>query len=158
MGSSSIGSRLREERLRLGFSQTALASLAGKTKHALINWEKGLRSPTAEALAAFAKAGADPLYIVTGHRGDRPTVGDGHQRGIAFGAAMSSAKAAGVLIDAVIGRPNSYPNRATVYLASALEWAAQLEVADGGLSGEEAGQLYELSRTCATFLNQRGHL
>lgn len=60
--------RLKEERERLGHSQTAFAALAGASKHAQINWEKGAASPNAAALAAWAEAGLDVLYVVTGQR------------------------------------------------------------------------------------------
>lgn len=69
-----ISDRLKEERQRLGLSQTAFAAIAGVTKSAQIKWESGSSSaPTAPALAAFAEAGADVLYILTGRRTlDRP--------------------------------------------------------------------------------------
>ena len=60
--------RLKEERERLGHSQTAFAALAGASKHAQINWEKGAASPNAAALAAWAEVGLDVLYVVTGQR------------------------------------------------------------------------------------------
>ena len=60
--------RLKEERERLGFSQTAFAALAGASKHSQINWEKGVASPNASALAAWVLAGLDVLYVVTGQR------------------------------------------------------------------------------------------
>ena len=60
--------RLKEERERLGHSQTAFAALAGASKHSQINWEKGAASPNAAALAAWAEAGLDVLYVVTGQR------------------------------------------------------------------------------------------
>lgn len=64
----SVGSRLREERLRLGMSQPAFAALAGVTKGAVVKWEKDTASPNALALNAFASAGADAVYILTGRR------------------------------------------------------------------------------------------
>ena len=63
-----IGQRLKEERERLGYNQTDFAALAGAAKRTQIDWEKGVSSPTAEQLAAFAAAGADVLYILTGQR------------------------------------------------------------------------------------------
>lgn len=61
-----IAGRLKAERCRLGLSQTAAASPAGKVKGTWIGWEKGSSFPTADALASFAEAGADVLFIVTG--------------------------------------------------------------------------------------------
>lgn len=69
----SIGARLREERDRLRLSQTDFAALAGASKGAQAKWEKDEASPNAVALVAFADAGADVLYILSGRRtADRP--------------------------------------------------------------------------------------
>lgn len=54
--------------MRLGLSQTAFADLAGATKSAQVKWERGTSAPTAPALSAFAEAGADVLYVLTGKR------------------------------------------------------------------------------------------
>lgn len=61
-----LGERLKSERERLGLNQTDFAALAGASKHAQINWEKGVASPNAAALAAWSEAGVDVLYVVTG--------------------------------------------------------------------------------------------
>jgi len=63
-----LGERLKEERERLGYSQTAFAALAGATKHSQINWEKGVAFPNAAVLATWAEAGLDVTYVVTGQR------------------------------------------------------------------------------------------
>lgn len=63
-----IGDRLKEERSRLGFSQTDLAGVGGVGKTTQINYEKGERSPDAGYLAAVAGKGVDVLYVVTGER------------------------------------------------------------------------------------------
>ncbi len=63
-----IGARLKEERERLGFNQTAFAELAGTTKKSQIDYEKDLTPPKASYLADIAKVGADILYIVTSTR------------------------------------------------------------------------------------------
>lgn len=62
------GERIREERERLGFNQADFAALAGATRKTLFNWESGAASPNAAALAAWAEAGLDVLYVVTGQR------------------------------------------------------------------------------------------
>jgi transcriptional regulator with XRE-family HTH domain len=62
------GGRLREERLQLAMSQEAFGAIAGLTKQAVINYEKDLRSPDGQSLSAWAAAGADVLYILTGQR------------------------------------------------------------------------------------------
>ncbi len=61
-----IGDRLKEERERLGFSQTDFAAMAGASKNSQYNYEKGDRSPDTEYLAAIARRGVDILYVVTG--------------------------------------------------------------------------------------------
>jgi transcriptional regulator with XRE-family HTH domain len=61
-----LGDRLKSERERLGYSQTSFAALAKASKHAQINWEKGIASPNAAALRAWADAGLDVLYLLTG--------------------------------------------------------------------------------------------
>ena len=70
----SLGARLKEERLRLRFNQTDLAAMAGASKGALINWEKGTNSPPASAFEAFAEAGVDISYVLTGKPMENPTV------------------------------------------------------------------------------------
>jgi transcriptional regulator with XRE-family HTH domain len=64
-----IGDRLKEERVRLGYSQPGFYALGGgKGKQTMIQWEKGETYPNAEFLEAIARVGADVLYIVTGVR------------------------------------------------------------------------------------------
>ncbi|WP_068634923.1 helix-turn-helix domain-containing protein [Thauera butanivorans] len=63
-----IGTRLREERERLGLTQDAL----GVTPQSQRKYEKGESTPGADYLAMFAALGADVLYILTGQR----TVGE----------------------------------------------------------------------------------
>lgn len=65
----SIGTRIKEERERLGFNQTQFAELVDASKKTQIRWEQeGGAYPDAEALAAWASAGADVLYVLTGVR------------------------------------------------------------------------------------------
>lgn len=63
-----IGERLRDERERLGLTQPAFAEAAGSKKRTLIDWEKGVSSPTAVQLAGLAELGVDVLYVITGLR------------------------------------------------------------------------------------------
>ena len=70
-----IGGRLKEERSRLGYSQTDFGALAGIGKTTQINYEKGSGSPDANYLAAVAKVGLDVLYVVTGQRSHAPADG-----------------------------------------------------------------------------------
>ncbi|MCL1861864.1 MAG: transcriptional regulator [Proteobacteria bacterium] len=61
---NSTGSRIKEERERLNLTQAELG-VAPKTQR---YYESDERSPDAEYLTAFAAAGADVLYILTGRR------------------------------------------------------------------------------------------
>lgn len=63
-----IGQRLKEERVRLGLTQSAIAEEAQITKNTQINYEKDARSPDATYLAAVAGLGVDVLYVLTGQR------------------------------------------------------------------------------------------
>lgn len=63
-----IGERIRFERERLGLTQPAFAEVAGTTKRTLIDWEKGVSSPTAVQLSALAGIGVDVLFVLTGNR------------------------------------------------------------------------------------------
>lgn len=65
---ATIGERLKEERIRLKYSQEAFGDAAGVGKHSQIRYEKGGRSPDGDYLAAIHAIGADVLYIITGHR------------------------------------------------------------------------------------------
>ena len=66
-----IGERLKTERLRLKYSQAKFAEIVSAKKHAQINWEKGLTTPTAAAMAAWSLIGLDVLYVITGQHQDQ---------------------------------------------------------------------------------------
>jgi len=63
-----IGSRLKDERERLGLSQSAFAALGGVSRRAEIDWETGKTPPNGEFLAIVAAHGVDVLYVLTGTR------------------------------------------------------------------------------------------
>ena len=66
---SSSPGRLKEERTRLGLSQSALADTLGVTKWTVINYERpgGRGTPIpADLLSACARLGMDVQYILTG--------------------------------------------------------------------------------------------
>jgi transcriptional regulator with XRE-family HTH domain len=63
-----IGPRLKEERERIGLTQEAFSEAAGGKRRTLIDWEKGVSSPTAVQLSALSRIGVDVLYVVTGQR------------------------------------------------------------------------------------------
>lgn len=65
---SEQGFRLKEERLRLGFSQTKLGELCGVKISAQQRYEKGIRKPDASYLMSAHRIGIDVEYVVTGVR------------------------------------------------------------------------------------------
>lgn len=68
-----VGHRIREERERLGLSQTRFAALGGVLMRAQRNYEKGVRQPDAAYLTALGANGIDVTYILTGYRVDAAT-------------------------------------------------------------------------------------
>lgn len=64
----SIGERLREERVRLGMSQTSFGEAGGVTKKSQMLYEGGERAPDAAYLHAVSSAGVDVGYVITGKR------------------------------------------------------------------------------------------
>jgi len=72
----SLGERLKAERLRLGYSQTDFAELAGASKRSQIGWEQGRSAPDANVLAVWAAEGMDVGYVVTGVPANRATSPD----------------------------------------------------------------------------------
>ncbi len=93
---SSIGERLREERDRLGFNQTAFGAIGGVQKQAQLKYEKGDRMPDAAYLEAVAKAGADVLYVITGQRSSTALSADEEELLVRFRAAPLAVKAAAI--------------------------------------------------------------
>ncbi|HEX8593151.1 MAG TPA: helix-turn-helix transcriptional regulator [Pseudomonas sp.] len=63
-----IGQRLKQERLRLKLSQSALGAVGGVETNAQGNYENGIRSPRADYLSRIAQAGIDVAFVVTGLR------------------------------------------------------------------------------------------
>lgn len=63
----SIGERLRAERERLNMSQSVFADAADLARKTLYGYECGERFPDAAALAKWADAGVDILYVITGN-------------------------------------------------------------------------------------------
>lgn len=60
--------RLKEERERLGLTQDGFSAAAGAKRRTLVDWEKGVSSPTAVQLSALSEIGVDVLYVITGQR------------------------------------------------------------------------------------------
>lgn len=63
-----IGTRLREERKRLGMDQPTFGGIGGVKALAQHTYESGKRSPDAAYLERVAAAGVDVLYVLTGVR------------------------------------------------------------------------------------------
>lgn len=72
-----LGERIKQERVRLGFTQDDFSGFAGKRKGAQVNWEKDESAPNASVLAVWSEKGADIQYIVTGRRTGGHTAADG---------------------------------------------------------------------------------
>ncbi|MBK5343134.1 helix-turn-helix transcriptional regulator [Pseudomonas sp. TH49] len=67
-GPSTIGSRLREERVKLKMTQQHFGAVGGVNIDAQFKYERGIRIPKADYLANINPLGADIYYIVTGRR------------------------------------------------------------------------------------------
>ncbi|WP_426139414.1 helix-turn-helix domain-containing protein [Pseudomonas sp. DWP3-1-2] len=65
---SEIGTRLRQERKRLGLSQREMGQLGGVAANAQGKYESGERVPKADYLAALAAVGVDVLFVLTNRR------------------------------------------------------------------------------------------
>lgn len=63
-----VGSRLKEERERLGCSQTEFARLTGVHRNTLARYESGDREPDPEFLTRASSIGADYGYLLSGQR------------------------------------------------------------------------------------------
>lgn len=63
-----IFEKIKEERVRLGFTQDQFAAAIGATRGSVINWETGKAQPPASILAKMALQGLDARYVITGRR------------------------------------------------------------------------------------------
>ena len=63
---SGIGSRLRQERERLGLSQKSFGEIGGVEANAQGKYENGDRAPKADYLSRVAGRGVDVLFVLTG--------------------------------------------------------------------------------------------
>lgn len=99
-----IGTRLKEERERLGLSQTALADRASVTRKTQFNYEEGERVPDADYLVAVAGAGVDVLYVLMGTK--LPIVAAAAKEAVKWPAA-TNAKTALELQDAPRTNPTA---------------------------------------------------
>jgi transcriptional regulator with XRE-family HTH domain len=60
--------RLKEERAKVGLSQTAFGEVGGVTKKTQMLYESGERAPDLKYLQRLADIGVDIQYVVTGKR------------------------------------------------------------------------------------------
>lgn len=65
---SNFGDRLEEERDRLGLKKGQMAAAGNVAASTYSSYLRGERVPDLTALAAWAEAGVDPLYVALGHR------------------------------------------------------------------------------------------
>ncbi|MCW5125853.1 helix-turn-helix domain-containing protein [Burkholderia cenocepacia] len=63
-----IGSRLRDERLRIGLSQDEFATVGGVARRSQSAYESDERAPDAAYLLAVREIGVDIGYVLTGER------------------------------------------------------------------------------------------
>lgn len=63
-----LQNRLKEERERLGLTQEAFSAVAGAKRRTLVDWEKGVSSPTAAQMSLLSEVGVDVYYVLTGQR------------------------------------------------------------------------------------------
>ena len=64
----SLGERLRQERVRIGYSQRAFAYQLDRSLQGYVKVEHGLATPKVDLLANAARFGIDVQYVVTGVR------------------------------------------------------------------------------------------
>jgi transcriptional regulator with XRE-family HTH domain len=71
-----FGTRLAEERKRLGYRQGAFAALVGTDVPKQSLYENGHRELRAPYLSRIAAAGVDVTYVITGRRSEGFSFGD----------------------------------------------------------------------------------
>lgn len=120
---SEIGSRLREERERLGQTQADFAALGGASKRSQIEWEKGGQTPNAEFLAKVGLQGVDVQYILTGTRAMSAQVLDEELR--RYGDAWETLELALVKFDRTLAPEKKRKAADALYRASKQQTASQ---------------------------------
>jgi transcriptional regulator with XRE-family HTH domain len=94
---SSIGGRLKSERLRLSMSQEDFALKAKASRRALIEWEKTNTYPDANQLHELAGIGVDIGYVITGRRVADSLYANGTDRVLAANEPRTSDREAKLL-------------------------------------------------------------
>ncbi|EAB3743439.1 XRE family transcriptional regulator [Salmonella enterica] len=67
-----LGSRLKDERKRLGMNQTEFVELIGVSRGSQVAYEADKKIPGGAYLASIEKVGIDVLYVLTGKRIPKP--------------------------------------------------------------------------------------
>lgn len=65
---STFAARLKEERVRLGMTQPAIAEIGGVSKSTIVSYESGVHVPDAVFLSRLVTRGLDLHFVVTGER------------------------------------------------------------------------------------------
>ncbi|VVE41687.1 transcriptional regulator [Pandoraea communis] len=96
-----FGERLKEERSRLGYTQSAFGNLVGVSKQTQSNYESGYSEPKLDFWPAAAQVGVDVLYVLLGKRDAATLLPDEQDLLRRYNAASDAVKAAA--LGALIG-------------------------------------------------------
>nr|WP_268894471.1 helix-turn-helix domain-containing protein [Pseudomonas asturiensis] len=77
---SSVGDRLREERVRLSLNQEDLAQAGGVNRNTQGSYERGVRAPDTGYLTGVSELGIDIVYILTGRKSAGDTLSETEAR------------------------------------------------------------------------------
>ncbi|MFZ4219735.1 helix-turn-helix domain-containing protein [Enterobacter ludwigii] len=86
-----IGERLREERERLGFTQSDFSKAGGVAFRTYCDYEAGKSEPKASTLSLLGGVGVDVLYVVTGQRTPLVSINNEEQKLVENYRAMDDA-------------------------------------------------------------------
>ncbi|WP_428242984.1 helix-turn-helix domain-containing protein [Gynuella sp.] len=103
-----IGARIKQERKRLGLNQAIFGEMANAKNRTVIDWEKGVSTPTGDQLACLEDAGVDLLYVLTGtatKATELPVLAPDEELLLEGYRKMGSAKRRSVLEIVIAGKP-----------------------------------------------------
>lgn len=86
-----ISDRLRQERERLGHTQTEMAKVCGVAFRTYCDYEAGKTEPKASFFSAMSQAGADVMYIITGNKMPTASISTEEQKLVENYRAMDEA-------------------------------------------------------------------
>lgn len=139
------GSRLREERLRLGLSQAALGERIGVQKRTILDWEKNRTSPTGAHLSALSEHGVDVVYVITGKR-YAPGVDDPETRHMVREAMLREPAGDGALhdlLDETLRRKSEHYRRRLNRLGPLMDRLAMCSEEDFALVEAMLGRIFD---------------